>query len=159
LEGLPSWAADWTAQWPNLRAVSGMEFAAGKRAANKLDNAGESVNATDGNHVLTLVRPRILQGCFTRNGHLDGETQTRIEGVKSLKEDEVLTEMYPGLAALLRRQDTEYVFVRVCPHASSEQAVEDLVERWSDVVVNLAGPHDVPQPVEYLGLPETFNIR
>jgi len=53
--------------------------------------------------ILTLIRPTILQGYFTRNGHPDGVNDMYIERLESLGKVEVLIEMYPGLAALLKR--------------------------------------------------------
>jgi hypothetical protein len=75
LRSLPSWAADWTAPWPNYKAVEGRDFAAGSRPSNDRDS-GAVFTEENGCCVLTLLRPEILRGYFTRNGHIDGETDT-----------------------------------------------------------------------------------
>ena len=85
---------------------------------------------------LTIMRPRILRGYFTRDGHLDGSVETTIQEVESLAEHEVLIEMFPGLAALLNRQKGNYTFILVCPHALSTDGVHELVKRWDTVVVD-----------------------
>jgi len=70
--------------------------------------------------------------------------------------------MYPGLAALLKKGSEYYVFLRVCPHALSEIGVEDLVQRWSRVVVYMEGSgrqmHQDTESLEYLASPEMFKI-
>ena len=86
-----------------------------------------------------------------------------MEGLEGLGEGEVLIEMYYGLAALLKKENEYYVFTQVCPHALSEGGVEELVGRWSSVVVDAEGPKDqMGQDLEsfkYLGSVETFRIR
>lgn len=89
-DGLPSWAADWTLPWLNYKAVSGRDFAAGARSANELDSAGATQKFSSRTHTLTLIRPRILQGFITRDGHLDGVNQYLVQGVKSLEENSTL---------------------------------------------------------------------
>lgn len=155
---LASWSADWTVPWPNCKAVGGRDFAAGLRTPKIKE--GDAVFSTEqGCRILTLLRPKILRGYITRNGHIDGETQIRHERVESLRDNEVLIEMYPGSAALLTRQmgDTYYVFRQICPHALSEAAVADLVDRWSDIVVDGEGPPDLGSG--YLGPVESIKIR
>jgi hypothetical protein len=159
LESLASWAADWTVPWPNYKAVGGRDFAAGSRPSNVKD--GDAVFSTEGGcRILTLLRPKILRGYITRNGHIDGEKDVRIEGVDCLEDNEVLIEMYPGLAALLKKEkDTEYhIFCQVCPHALSGSGVEDLVGRWSSVVIDGESPKDLG-PSVYLGPVEPIKIR
>jgi hypothetical protein len=162
LVGLPSWAADWTVPWPNYNAVCGRDFAAESRSANDKDSKA-IFSKENGYQVLTLVRSPILQGYFTRNGHLDGANDICIEGLEGLGKDEVLIEMYPGLAALLKKEDGYYTFAQVCPHALLEGGVKELVGRWSSVVVDAEGPEEQrgqdPRSCEYLGLVETFKIR
>src|SRR5437667_7840318 len=67
LPGLPSWAADWTVSWPNNKAAVGKGFAAAPRIADDKDS-GAVFMRDGGLRILTLVRPRILRGCFTRDG-------------------------------------------------------------------------------------------
>jgi hypothetical protein len=166
---LPSWAADWTVPWPNYKAVQGRDFAAGSRTTKVEDIEGTRAEFGQERSfsILKLNRPGILQGYFTRNGHIDDSTDTHIEDVQDLKKDEVLIEIYPGLdpglAALLMKEDEHYILILVCPHAMSESGVEKLVEMWSRVVVDGEGPQDqIRQGVEaigYLSPPETFKIR
>jgi hypothetical protein len=168
LEGLPSWAADWTVPWPNYKAVSGKDFAAASRSvgdkdAGVEDNIGLFIAGPDGCTLLAVQRPLILCGYFTRNGHLDDQAETCIERVGSLALGEVLIEMYPGLAALLEVKDQLYKFIQICPHALSEQGVKELVGRWSSVVVDGQGPRDQNDQdngtLGYLGAEELFKIR
>jgi hypothetical protein len=162
LDELPSWAADWTVPWPNYRAVRGRDFAARFRSA-KINDAGAEFERENGREILKLHRPRILQGHFTRDGHVDDSNNTHIEDVQHLSEGEVLVEMYPGLAALLREEGEYYVFIQVCPHALSEHGVEKLVEMWSRVVVDGEGPEEQmgqgAGALEYLSSAEIFNIH
>ncbi len=71
--------------------------------------------------------------------------------------------MYPGLAALLRKDGDYYVFIQVCPHALSETRVQNLVQHCSRVVVYIEGSEiGTSQGVEaqdYLGPCQIFNIR
>lgn len=143
LESLASWAADWTVPWPNFKAVGGRDFAAGSRSSNVKD--GDAVFSTEkGRRILILLRPKILHGYISRNGHLDGETRTHCEKVENLRNSEVLIEMYPGLSALLKKEDgaAYHIFIQVCPHALSVGGVKDLVGRWSSVVVDGESPED-----------------
>ena len=161
LRGIPSWAADWTTPWPNYKSIQGRDFAAGSRSI-KVNDAGVEFNQEDGHQILRLYRLMILRGFFTRDGHMDDSTGTHVEDVKHLSEDEVLIEMYPGLAALLRKQGEYYVFTRVCLYALSEIGVEKLTEMWSRVVVDGDGLEEqTGQSAEacgYLSSPETFKI-
>lgn len=171
IEGLPSWAADWAVPWPNCRAVEGKDFPAARRNVEADDSADMGWDVE--RRVLSLRRPRIRKGFFTRNGHLDGvkKKDMHIEGVESLKNDEILIEIYPGLAALLRREGIYpglatllrreggfYVFIQVCPHAVFREGVEELVGRWSMVVVDGEGLKD-PGDFTYLSEVELFNIH
>ncbi|ORY09096.1 heterokaryon incompatibility protein-domain-containing protein [Clohesyomyces aquaticus] len=162
LRGLSSWAADWTVPWPNYNSVRGIDFAARSRIRNDKDTV-EDLEVEDGQTILRLLRPRILRGYFTRDGHIDGSNTTHIETVQSLKDDEVLIEMYPGVAAFLKKAGEFYIFLRVCPHALSESEVEDLVTRWSRVVVYLEGPErhvcQGTKSLPYLSCVQTFKIR
>ena len=155
---LPSWAADWTVPWPNYKAVEGRDFAAASRPSN--DRGSDAVFTTEnGYQVLTLHRPEILQGYFTRNGHIDDEKDMRIEELDCLRKGEILIELYPGLAALLRqKEDLYYVFIQTCPHSLSEEGVKELVRRWSTVVVDGEGPK-ASGSVKYLGPVKPFRIQ
>jgi hypothetical protein len=158
-EGLPSWCTDWTVEWPNVKAIGGRDFPAGSRNEKEWDE-GALFGAPEGYEVLTLVRPRILSGYFTKEGQMDGVVDWESEAVESLEEGEVLVEMNRGVAMLLRRtiHDCEFVFVRVCPHALSKEGVNDLVQRWSDVVCNgfVLGIDEKEE--EYKTAPELFRI-
>jgi hypothetical protein len=155
---LPSWAADWTVPWPNYKAVEGRDFAAASRPSNDRDS--DAVFTTENGHqVLTLHRPEILQGYFTRNGHIDDENDMRVEEFDGLRKGEILIEMYPGLAALLRqKEDLYYVFIQICPRSLSEEGVKELVRRWSTVVVDGEGPK-ASGSVKYLGPVKPFRIQ
>jgi len=159
-DGLPSWAADWTVPWPNYKAVQGRDFPAASRASN-IPDYEVGFGQENGREVLILQRPRVLLGYFTRNGHMDGSNETHVEAVQSLPEDEILIEMYPGLAALLHKCDAHYVFVRICPHGLSKNGVEKLVEMWSSVVVDGKLPEQTKEGLEdtsYRGPLETYKI-
>ncbi|PMD15998.1 hypothetical protein NA56DRAFT_753594 [Hyaloscypha hepaticicola] len=155
---LPSWVADWTGPWPNYKAVEGRDFAAALKRSGDKDNEAR-FTTENGHRVLTLQRPEILQGYFTRNGHIDDEMDKRVEGLDRLRKGEILIEMYPGLAALLRKKEGFYhVFIQVCSHALSEDGVKELVSRWSAVVVDGEGPK-ASGSVKYLGPVKPFRIQ
>ncbi|KAK3989028.1 heterokaryon incompatibility protein-domain-containing protein [Cladorrhinum sp. PSN332] len=144
VKGLPSWSADWTVSWPNQRALQGIDFPARSRVAGEKDKAlefdgPEKDKTGQGRIALKIMRPRIVRGFFAWTGQHDGDERIQIVEVKQLDKDEVLMEMYPGLAVLLRREpgtDHEYyTFVRVCPHSLSRGGVERLVANWSRAVV------------------------
>ncbi|KAE8400559.1 heterokaryon incompatibility protein-domain-containing protein [Aspergillus pseudonomiae] len=162
LPGLPSWAADWTVPWPNSRAVSVRDFPAVSRRTHE-ENTGNMFSRENGYEVLTLVRPQILRGYFTRNGALTGLDGIDVEEVGGLHENTVLIEIYPGLAALLRCEDDYYVLVQVCPHAVFRDSLLELVERWSTVVVDGIGPEELQDQdchrFGYLGSVKPFKIR
>jgi hypothetical protein len=130
--------------------------------ANYQDSAGD-VNLKNGVPILNLFRQRILRGYITKDGHLDDSEAIHIESIQVLKENEFLIEMYPGLAALLKKDGDYYVFIQVCPHALSETGVQKLVQNWSRVVVYMEGSEiarsqdaDVQ---DYLGPWQMFDIR
>ncbi|KAK4234727.1 hypothetical protein C8A03DRAFT_18431 [Achaetomium macrosporum] len=166
VSGLPSWAADWTVPWPNMRALAGVDFAARSRVANEKDcvldfDIDEAAERT----VMKIMRPRIVRGFFTRDGHLDGTGRTRIENVRQLNRDEDLVEMYPGLALLLKREkgDSEkYTFIRACPHALSRDSLERIVASWSRVVSFQEEigrqDNDGSASKAYLSLPRVYEI-
>lgn len=156
LRGLPSWAADWTVPWPNYKAVEGRDFAAGSRQSNLGDSQAD-FSTEHGYGMLTVRRPRIIKGYFTRNGHIDDEKDIRMEEVDSLRDGEILVEMYPGLAVLLRREAEYHTFIQVCPHALSESGVEELVGKWNRVVLDGEGFKDSTSSV-YLGPVEVLKI-
>jgi hypothetical protein len=163
VEGLPSWAADWTVPWPNYNAVKGVDFAARSRIANEKDGNAKVI-WEEGMPVLIIHRPRITKGYFTLDGHIDGVKQISTKSIESLKEGQLLIEMYPGLAALLTVDDSEYYrFVRVCPHALSKRGVEQLVGKWSHVVVYMDGvskdESEKFETIEYLTNPQMYKIR
>ncbi|KAH7410530.1 heterokaryon incompatibility protein-domain-containing protein [Cadophora sp. MPI-SDFR-AT-0126] len=162
LPGLPSWAADWTVPWPNHKAIDGKDFAAAQISGHYGD-PGTKFHKDGVLCILTLVRPRIHHGYFTRDGHIDGVNFVQTEDAAQLENEFVLIEIYPGLAALLKRNREQFVFVRVCPHALTEGGVHELVGRWSSVVIDRERPKDTAiqdhQPLGYLGGPETFMIQ
>ncbi|KAE8135976.1 heterokaryon incompatibility protein-domain-containing protein [Aspergillus pseudotamarii] len=162
LPGLPSWAADWTVPWPNSRAVSLRDLPAVSRRTEE-ENSGNIFSQENGYEILTLVRPQILRGYFTRNGALTGLDGIEVEEVGGLLEDTVLVEIYPGLAALLRQEDDYYIFIQVCPHAMFQDSLLALVERWSTVVVDGIGPEELQNQdchrFGYLGSAKPFKIR
>ncbi|KAH6676501.1 heterokaryon incompatibility protein-domain-containing protein [Halenospora varia] len=159
---LPSWVADWSVSWPNYNAVGGRDFAAASGPSIDMDS-GVSFRKENGCHVLTLIRSRIIQGYFTRNGHINGVNDTTMESLEDLRESEVLIEIYPGVAALLNKEDEYYIFTQVCLHTLSESGVEELVGRWGSVVIDAKGPKDQMglegKFSKHLSLVETFNIR
>jgi hypothetical protein len=166
IPGLPSWAADWTVSWPNQLALAGVDFAARSKAANEKDRVLDfEIEHPSGRMIMRITRPRIVRGFFTRGGHIDGTQATPIENVRQLVRDEVLVEMYPGLALLLKKESTNsdnHVFVRVCPHSLSRQGVERLAESWSRVVVDQENlgrqdTHGSPSRA-YLSLPGIYRI-
>lgn len=157
MTGLSSWAADWTVPWPNYKVVEGRDFPAGSRPTNLRDIQAE-FNTENGCRVLTLHRSRITQGYLTRNGHLDDEKGMLIEDLNCLRIGEILVEMYPGLAMLLKQEAEYCTFIQVCPHALSEAGVEKLVGRWNRVVLDGEGLKDLESSV-YLDPVETYKIR
>lgn len=134
-EGLPSWCADWTVDWPNVKAIHGKDFPA---ATHNKKSWGKDVSYTaqNGHKVLTILRPRISRGYFTREGHIDGVIDCKVDAVTELEEGEILVELYRGVAMLLKKSicDKEWTFIRVCPHALSRKGVDELVQRWNDVI-------------------------
>jgi hypothetical protein len=166
VEGLPSWAADWTVPWPNQRAVAGMQSVGRIRGADAKDEAlGFETDETSGRMIMKIMRPRVVRGFFTRDGHIDGAERTHIENVRQLGRDEILVEMYPGLTLLLRKERGEserYIFVRACPHGLSRESVEKGVAGWSKVVVNHENlgrqNHNGSPPKGYLSLPGIYQI-
>jgi hypothetical protein len=128
--------------------------------ANHQDGAGD-VNLENGVPILSLLRSRILRGYVTRDGHIDDSKGIHIEAVETLKEDEFLIEMYTGLTALLKREGEYYLFVQVCPHALSEAGVEQLVRKWSRVVVCMesAERSEDTETQNYLSARKVFKIR
>jgi hypothetical protein len=166
VEGLPSWAADWTVPWPNQRAVAGIRSVGKIRGADSKDEAlGFETDQGSGRMIMKIMRPRVVRGFFTRDGHLDGAERTHIENVRQLGRDELLVEMYPGLALLLRKERGEserYIFVRACPHGLSRDGVEKVVAGWSKVVVNQENVgrqnHNGSPPKGYLSLPGIYQI-
>ncbi|KAK4164629.1 heterokaryon incompatibility protein-domain-containing protein [Cladorrhinum sp. PSN259] len=169
-KGLPSWSADWTASWPNQRALQGIDFPARSKAAGEKDKAlefdgPEKDKTGQGRIALKIMRPRIVRGFFAWTGQRDGDEKIQIVEVKQLDRDEVLVEMYPGLAVLLRREagdDEYYTFVRVCPHSLSKDGVESLVANWSRAVVNQENVGCVAEggssPRGYLGRTRIWRI-
>ncbi|KAL2267991.1 hypothetical protein VTJ83DRAFT_2837 [Remersonia thermophila] len=167
IKGLPSWAADWTAQWPNKRALAGMPADACRfRTADARDEVMDFELDEEGSPaVMVISRRRVVRGFFTRTGHMDGAEKVIIENVRQLGRDEVLVEMYPGLTLLLRREKGDgemFKFLRVCPHALSREGVEKVVGGWSRVVVHREDPgrleHDGSPPRGYLSLPGVYRI-
>ncbi|KAK3305610.1 heterokaryon incompatibility protein-domain-containing protein [Chaetomium strumarium] len=166
VSGLPSWAADWTAPWPNARALAFMDCGAQPRFANEKDCVlGFQTEQTTDRTIMKIMRPRIVRGFFTRDGHLDGVARTRIENVRQLNKDEDLVEIFPGLALLLKRERGEsekYTFIRACPHALSRDGLERIVASWSRVVVfqEEIGRQDLEGSASkaYLSLPRVYEI-
>lgn len=163
LPKLPSWSADWTVPWPNTKAVAGKQFAAASRPVNDSDGGVEFSQEDDG-RILTITRRRIVRGCLTRDGHLDGSETTTIEDVEHLDEEHILIEMYSGVAALLRSgHEGYYVFIQTCPHALTAEGLHMLVEKWADIVVGGQGyeTHGVESTdsLEYLATLDTYKIK
>jgi hypothetical protein len=163
--GLPSWAADWTAPWPNRRALEELGAMGRPRASNEKDCVRDFETDGNGRMIMKIMRPRIVRGFFTRDGHIDGAKGTLIENVRQLPGDEVLVEMYPGLALLLRRERGEpnqYTFVLACPHALSREGVERIVANWGKVVMyqqDLGRQEVRGSPAGgYLSLPGVYRI-
>lgn len=151
VQGLPSWAADWTVPWPNMKAVStGQKDVVAIARARRNDEPGDGrvIAGDDQELVLMLCRPRILFGFFTREGHLDGAANplqtSHIESVGDLQADCVLAEVHPGLALLLQQESGAggdyYIFIRACPWAPTQEALKDVVSQWSSVVLGIKSP-------------------
>ncbi len=165
INGLPSWSADWTVPWPNQRALPETEYAARSKAGDEKDRVvGFEADDKSGRMIMKIMRPRIVRGFFTRDGHIDGAERTHIENVRQLGRDEILVEISPGLALLLRqvRGGPEcFTVVRTCPHALSRAGVAKVVRNWSSVVfgqdVGRDGNHEAPSKV-YLSLSRVYNI-
>lgn len=168
VEGLPSWSTDWTAPWPDHRALGAMTAPSRKRTSNEKDGVLKFDKNEDQQLVMTLVRPRVVRGFFARDGPSNGSgpsngTTRSIENVRQLRMDEVLVEVYPGLALLLRQKKGKpehYSFVRVCPHALTREGVEKAIPNWSSVVLQeSADPLGAgPMPKGYLSLPGIYKI-
>ncbi|KAK4195450.1 heterokaryon incompatibility protein-domain-containing protein [Triangularia verruculosa] len=138
IQGLPSWAADWTVAWPNSKALYGsVNFSARSRFASEKDKALEF---DPENKVMKILRPRIVRGFFAWTGQSDGEHKIHTVEVKQLDREEVLVEIYPGLAMLLRQYGEDWTFVKACPHALDKPGVERLVANWSRTVVHQENP-------------------
>ncbi|KAK3290852.1 uncharacterized protein B0H64DRAFT_446673 [Chaetomium fimeti] len=162
VQGLPSWSTDWTVPWPDQRALVDMESPRLPRTANEKDDGLQFDVGEDGQLVMTLVRPRVVRGFFARDGALTG-TMRSIENVRQLRMDEVLVEVHPGLALLLRQKKGKpehYSFSRVCPHALTREGVEKAVANWRSVVLQeSADPLGAgPSPKGYLSLPGVYKI-
>lgn len=123
-ERLPSWSADWTVEWPNVKTIGVREYPAGSRNAYLRDGVA-LFGAPKGYEILTVVRPRILRGYSTRGGQMDGKSAWKVEDVGELKEGEVVVEIFRGVVMLLRRTTVqeEFVFVRVCPHTLKKEGM------------------------------------
>ncbi|KAK4178058.1 heterokaryon incompatibility protein-domain-containing protein [Triangularia setosa] len=152
IKGLPSWAADWTVAWPNSKALqSAVDFPARSRFASEKDKALEF---DPENKVMKIMRPRIVRGFFAWTGQSDGEDTIHTVEVKQLDREEVLVEIYPGLAMLLRQHGEDWTFVKVCPHALDKAGVGRLVSSWSRTVVHQENPGRIQDVDEEVG-----NIR
>ncbi|VBB81560.1 Putative protein of unknown function [Podospora comata] len=149
IKGLPSWAADWTVPWPNSKALQGAaDFPARSRYSSQKDKALEF---DPKNRVMKIMRPRIVRGFFAWTGQGDGEDTIQTVEVKRLDREEVLVEIYPGLAMLLRQHGEDWTFVKVCPHALDKVGVERLVASWSRTVVYQENPGRIQEVDEEVG--------
>lgn len=54
--------------------------------------------------MMSITRRRIVRVFFTSDGHLDVVAVTHIENVRQFARDEMLVEIHPGLALLLRKE-------------------------------------------------------
>lgn len=176
IDGLPSWAADWTVPWPNMKAVTNASTNRRPARARKRfrdDTSDALVIPGWGNEnnemVLVLRKPRIFSGFFSREGHLDGAPDvldvSHMESVSELGNDLVLVEIYPGLAVLLKEDmdfETDYRIVCACPHARTQEALGDVVAQWSSVVVDGIDSDEISLTEleqSYLSEPQSFRIR
>lgn len=143
-----------------MKAISGRDFPAASHHERRYDEDA-LFEAQEGCEVLTLMKSRILRGYFTMEGQIDGAVDWKIESVGKLEEGEVLVDMYRGVAILLKRttQSAEFSFVRVCPHALSENGVDGLVQRWSDVVCDGFALGINEREGDYKTAPKFFKIR
>ena len=165
INGLPSWSADWTVPWPNQRALPETEYVARLKVSDEKDRVvGFEVDGKSGRMIMKVMRPRIVRGFFTRDGHIDGAEGTHVENVRQLGRDEILVEIYPGLALLLRQVKGEpdfFTVVCTCPHALSRTGVEKVVRNWSSVVVGQDLGRDANQGAPskvYLSLSRVYKI-
>lgn len=134
---LPSWSADWSVPWPNYKAVRGRHLPATSQKIDRLDPSVSFENDFDGEDLLKIIRPAVIRGVFTRDGHLDGSngtTQT-VEEVGDLQEGHHLVELCPGVCALLREGGAHYEFIQICPHHSDVDGLHQVIDAWTEYVV------------------------
>ncbi|KAF2257878.1 hypothetical protein CC78DRAFT_587864 [Lojkania enalia] len=121
--------------------MRGSDFAARSRSA-KVKDTGSEFDREIGQESSEVT---------SRGTDTDDSGDVRIEDIQNILEDKFLIEMYPGLTALLRKEGEYHVFIRICPHALSDNGVDKLVDMWSRVVDG-GGPEErMGKVLELLG--------
>lgn len=136
---LPSWSADWTVPWPNYKVVRGRHLPAASRKIDRLNPTVSFEDDLDGECCLKIIRPAVIRGVFTRDGHLDGSNGTTrtVEEVGDLPEGHHLVELSPGVCALLReRRPAHHEFVQLCAHHSDVDGLYQVIDAWTEYVVD-----------------------
>lgn len=135
---LPSWSADWSVPWPNYKVVQGRHLPAASRKIDLLDSTVSFENGSDGEYLLKTIRPAVVRGVFTRDGHLDGSNGTTrtVEEVGDLPRGHHLVELRPGVCALLRESGAHHEFIQICPHHSDVAGLHQVIDAWTEYVVD-----------------------
>lgn len=171
MANLPSWAADWScgSRWLNALAVRGFELACSRREKLEPDDMHFQSEERKGGSRRVMVlqgRRRITRGWFSRHvfdpkiGYKTTDEVEKVTDLTIVDPSLVLLEMYPGVAALLRKLEEDrgiYEFQQVCAHAATKEDVAGMISRWSDVVVKGGRKH--AGTADYLDAPEAFTIR
>lgn len=133
---LPSWSADWSVPWPNCKAVHGRHLPSTSRNIGRQDPSMSFETDFDGSYILKMIRPAVIRGVFTRDGHLDGSRSTTVEEVGDLQRGYHLIELHPGVCALLRESRAHYDFIQICPHHSQVDRLHEVIHAWTEYVVD-----------------------
>ncbi|KAK7704681.1 hypothetical protein SLS64_008445 [Diaporthe eres] len=158
---LPSWSADWSVPWPNYNVVRGRHLPATSRKTDRLDPTVSFENDFDGEDLLKVVRPAVICGVFTRDGHLDGSNGTTriVEEVRDLPKGHHLVELSPGVCALLREGGSHYEFIQVCPHHSEVDGLHQVIDAWTEYAVDGKTSDFGGKGRDYLSGSRTYLIR
>lgn len=135
---LPSWSADWSVPWPNYKVVHGRHLPATSRKIDGMYPPVSFENDSDSEDLLRIIRPAVIRGVFTREGHLDGSDSTTrtVEEVGDLQEGHHLVQLCPGVCALLRESGAHHGLLQVCPHHSEVDGLHQVIDTWAEYVVD-----------------------